>query len=137
MRNLFITLSRFSGKCGLSGLCMGPQNYIFQCAFSCKLSSAFFIILSNLVSNQGKRKNLAERLLIIFTKSIRLRVKKTCTLRKLNRCRFRTSPLLIKGEGRGVFYAGEGNFNIKGYKRSYFSTLIHQLVGLHWIYLTT
>ena len=61
----------------------------------------------------------------------------TCTLRKLNRCRFRTSPLLIKGGvGGGGFYAGEGNFNIKGYTRSYFSTLIHQLVGLHWIYLT-
>ena len=59
-----------------------------------------------------EKKESGRKITYFFTKSIRLRVKKTCTLRKLNRCRLRTSPLLIK-RGGGVFYAGEGNFNIK------------------------
>ena len=73
-----------------------------------------------------EKKESGRKITYFFTKSIRLRVKNTCTLRKLNRCRFRTSPLLIKrggGGGGGVFYAGEGNFNIKGYiKKLFFKT---------------
>ena len=47
-------------------------------------------------------------------------------LKKLNnRCRFRTSPL---SKGGGV-YAGEGNFNIKEYKKK----LVFQHLYINWL----
>ena len=52
-------------------------------------------------------------------------------LKKLNnRCRFRTSPLSKGGgAGGGGVYAGEGNFNIKEYKKK----LVFQHLYINWL----
>ena len=70
----------------------------------CIFLQIIFCVLHNPFKPRLKpreKKESGRKITYFFTKSIRLRVKKTCTLRKLNRCRFRTSPLLIKGGGGG------------------------------------
>ena len=87
----------------------------FQCAFSCKLSSAF-LILPPFKPRLKPREKIESggQITYFFTKSIRFRVKKTCPLRKLNnRCRFRTSTPLMRGSmlgGGGGGGGGGGQF---------------------------